>query len=320
MSYNVPNHHSINSKKLIEWLKRSDREIRPIAKEFIDKTIYISYRKFKSVLYKCVNELLKHLKSKDKNVLQFFITDDDVSYKYKSSYWIISHIQEYMEKYPEFSITVVDDKKKLDFSNTIIITDDASYSGSQISGIINDNFFDTKDCNIYLLIPFISNTALDVIINGFNENNNMNGIINYSSKSTFIMRPIYEIMDKDNIVKLFKYYTKEGSNIREYPIYFDHKVADNYSSFPLIYTYGIVPNEKNKDIIVNSKSKGIPFKNIFDSLDRVVFLNNCDNTYKYDINPACPIPPYKAHFIKLKSPSSTLSKRRSDSFPRIKTV
>jgi len=60
-------------------------------------------------------------------------------------------------------------------------------------------------------------------------------------------------MDANKIIKLFKYYVKDGFNIREYPIYFDHKVADSYSFFPLIYTYGVIPNKYNSEIILDCK-------------------------------------------------------------------
>ena len=78
-------------------------------------------------------------------------------------------------------------------------------------------------------------------------------------------------MNKTKIEKLFKYYTKSGLNIREYPIYFDHKVGDSYSSFPLIYSYGVIPNTHNQQIILKCKENFISLKSEFDNLERVVF-------------------------------------------------
>jgi hypothetical protein len=59
-----------------------------------------------------------------------------------------------------------------------------------------------------------------------------------------------------------------------------------------------MPNQKNKEIISYCKMHFIPLKNRFDELEKIIFLNNCDNAINnsnnYDINnPIYPIPPYK---------------------------
>lgn len=120
-------------------------------------------------------------------------------------------------------------------------------------------------------------------------------------------------MTQDKIIKLFSYYTKDGQNVREYPIYFDHKVADNYSSFPLIYTYGIIPNQHNKNIIQMCKKNRLPLKNYFKDLQRVPILNNCSYDILYDIStPPCPLQPYKKSFVSIKrSKTKTRSGTRS---------
>jgi hypothetical protein len=110
----------------------------------------------------------------------------------------------------------------------------------------------------------------------------------------------FDIPEGVTQLELFKYYTEKGTNIRSYPIYFDHKIADSYSSFPLIYSYGIVANEKNKLIINDCRKKSIALKTKFKELDRIVFIENCiqNDTY-FDINkPNCPLQPYKQNFIK----------------------
>jgi len=299
--FKTPNNHPLNQLSVKNWVEQSDDK--EIAQEFINITTYISYEKFKEVLYKCIDEMIDFMKSNNKTVLQFYISDEiETPYIHKSSYWIISHIKNYIKSSSEFIIEIIDninvnvnDNDNEDGNdNYIIIADDASYSGSQISGIIES--LCGKKLNFYFLIPFISMKALNVfkqslIENGFNE------VLNYSSKSSFIMKPIYELMDQENIIKLFKYYTEKGTNINAYPIYFDHKVADNYSSFPLIYSYGVIPNKKNQEIINNAKRNQIPLKKVFHKLDRIVFLENCDDSYEYDIVPQCPIPPYKPNFI-----------------------
>jgi hypothetical protein len=293
--FKTPYSHPLNQLSVKNWIEQSDEK--EIAQEFINITTYISYEKFIEVLYKCIDEMIDFMKLNNKKILQFYISDEiETSYIHKSSYWIISHIKKYIKlSSSEFDIIIIDkidDKDNKD--NYIIIADDASYSGSQISEIIEN--LNGKSLNFYFLIPFISTKALNLfkqslIENGFNE------VINYSSKSSFIMKPIYELMDIENIIKLFKYYTEKGTNINQYPIYFDHKVADNYSSFPLIYSYGVIPNKKNQEIIINAKRNQKALKTVFHKLDRIVLLEKCDDSYDYDVAPQCPVPPYKPNFI-----------------------
>jgi virulence-associated protein VapD len=294
--YSIPNKHNIDNEKLNLWLDNADKSIKSIATEFIMKTDYISYKKFVYILKKCIKEMLLFLK--DTTVLQFYIVSDDVNYNFKSSYWIIKHIENYIDL-SKYTIKIITNIKELNLSETIIIPDDASYSGSQIANTL-ENLNGLK-CNIYIFIPFISNKAIDTIVESFRDNE-IEGSLYFINKNKYIMKPIYEIMDANKIIKLFKYYVKDGLNIREYPIYFDHKVADSYSSFPLIYTYGVIPNKHNSEIILDCKKNLIPLKNKFANLQRIVFLNNCNNDFEFNIHrPACPIPPYKENFKKIDS-------------------
>ena len=301
-----PNKHNINNDNLKQWLDKSDANIKLIANEFILKTTYISYNIFKKYLKKTFLEMLKTLQP---STLQFLILSDNVkvSFENKSGFWVYQHILEYIGKYNHKIITNI---KDVDYNLPIIIIDDASYSGSQISSFIE--LFSNTNCDIYIMIPFISNTAIDVITTTFKESN-IEGNLYFPIKNKFIMKPIYELMDTDKIVKLFQYYTKDGLNIREYPIYFDHKVADNYSSFPLIYTFGIIPNAHNKAIITKCKKEKIPIKNFYNELERIPLLNNCQYDIPYDIGtPPCPLQPYKINFIKAESKSSNKTLKISE--------
>jgi hypothetical protein len=291
-----PNSYPINAKNVIKWLEQSDPSVRAIANEFILKTTYINYNMFLKTYKKAIEEMISML---DTNVLQFFISIDD---KNKSNYWIMQIIEKYVNS-NKYKINIISDFSKLDPSIPVIIADDASYSGSQMANTIEDNFQRTK-LDVFILIPFMSNTAIDIIKKSYTDNLN-EGSIMFLDKSIYIMKPIYELIDKDRIELLFSYYTHNPKYIREYPIYFDHKVADNYSSFPLIYTYGIIPNNYNKQIIHDIQKKGLRFKDIFDKLERIPLLKNCTMDILYNIQvPPCPQQPYKLNFKKLATSSN----------------
>jgi len=310
----IPNKHNINNTKLKKWLDKSDSHIKSIAHEFILKTKYISYSIFKKYLKNTFSELLKSLNT---TKLQFLIISDNssVSYKNKSGYWVLNNIIPYIDK-NIYHYYIINDIKDINYNYPIIIPDDATYSGSQISSFIEQ--FRKKKCDIYILIPFISNTAIDRITTTFNESE-IDGTLYFPIKNKFIMKPIYELMSNDKIIKLFSYYTKDGRNVRDYPIYFDHKVADSYSSFPLIYTFGVIPNEHNKQIIQMCKNKRLPIKDYYKDLQRVPILNNCSYNIPYDIStPPCPLQPYKNNFITIKK-SMTKTRNRTRSMTRSRT-
>ena len=221
--------------------------------------------------------------------LQFYIPENSFN---KSNYWVIIKLVEFLSKNEKYVITISDDLNNFNPNVPIIIADDASYSGSQITSYIEDNINIDKYDKLFILIPFISKIAIEKISSYFNDKNN----IRFIEKNRYLLKPLTELMENEKIKRLFSYYG--NSNITQYPIYFNHKIADSYSSFPLIYSYGVMPNQKNKEIISYCKMHFIPLKNRFDELEKIIFLNNCDNAINnsnnYDINnPIYPIPPYK---------------------------
>ena len=222
-----PNKHPINKTNQLLWLDKCDKSVKSIANEFMLKTTHISFSLFIKYYKKAISEMLSILKL---TTLQFFVTSED---EHKSSYWIMQIIRKYVNT-KKYNIQIVRNVADINPDIPVIIPDDASYSGSQIYNLLE--LFENKNFDIFILIPFISNTAIDLIKNATNEYN-ITGTLYFLDKSLYIMKPVYELMSKEKIEALFIYYTVNPKNVREYPIYFDHKVADNYSSFPLIYIH-----------------------------------------------------------------------------------
>lgn len=275
--------HSINNDLKNEWLLQCDYNIKDIAEEFLNITQYISNDIFDDYLFKSVNEMLEYYKKLEIIHLQFYIPENDYN---KSNYWVIKKILKLLTN-DKYIITINNNPNLFDDKYPIIIADDASYSGSQISNYIND-YINMDKYKLFILIPFISIIAIIRI------SENRNDKIKFIEKNRYEMKPLTELMEIEKIKKLFNYYG--AKTIIQYPIYFNHKTADSYSSFPLIYSYGIIPNKKNKDIINDCKMRLISLKTRFDELDRIIFLNNCNNitSEKFDINnPIYPIPPYR---------------------------
>ncbi len=279
--------YNINNNLKNEWLAKCDISIKDIAEEFLNITQYISNDIFDDYLAKSLKEMLEYFDNIKNIYIQFFIPENSLN---KSNYWVIKKLVKLINDNDndKYIISINSDIKSFNNNFPIIIADDASYSGSQICSYIDD-YIDSKNYKLFLLIPFISKIAIERI-RSYDNN------IKFIENNRYELKPLTELMENEKIKRLFSYYG--NSNITQYPIYFNHKVADSYSSFPLIYSYGIMPNQKNKEIISYCKIKLIPLKNRFDELERIVFLNNCNNiiinSSNYDINnPIYPIPPYK---------------------------
>jgi hypothetical protein len=281
--------YNFNENLKNEWLAKCDNSIKDIAEEFLNITQYISNDIFDDYLLRSLDEMLDYYDTNKITALQFYIPENSFN---KSNYWVIIKLVEFLSKNEKYVITISDDLNNFNPNVPIIIADDASYSGSQITSYIEDNINVDKYDKLFILIPFISKIAIEKISSYFNDKNN----IRFIEKNRYLLKPLTELMENEKIKRLFSYYG--NSNITQYPIYFNHKIADSYSSFPLIYSYGVMPNQKNKEIISYCKMHFIPLKNRFDELEKIIFLNNCDNAINnsnnYDINnPIYPIPPYK---------------------------
>jgi hypothetical protein len=281
--------YNFNENLKNEWLTKCDNSIKDIAEEFLNITQYISNDIFDDYLLRSLDEMLDYYDTNKITALQFYIPENNFN---KSNYWVINKLVKFLSKNEKYLITISDNLNNFNPNVPIIIADDASYSGSQITSYIEDNINIDKYDKLFILIPFISKIAIEKINSYFNDKNN----IRFIEKNRYLLKPLTELMENEKIKRLFSYYG--NSNITQYPIYFNHKIADSYSSFPLIYSYGVMPNQKNKEIISYCKMHFIPLKNRFDELEKIIFLNNCDNdinnSSNYDINnPIYPIPPYK---------------------------
>lgn len=91
-------------------------------------------------------------------------------------------------------------------------------------------------------------------------------------------------MTSKEIDKLEYYYNYLLSAEFAYPIYFDHKLADDFSTITHFYR-GIVPNKNNK-------------KNFGKNNNKLLIIPLFKNCEKYD--DICPYPPYKVKSLSIR--------------------
>lgn len=340
-------------KSLIYRLLQSPQKstIKNDLKDIFNSTLYVSYYKFKFALKQNFKELFQYCKKnniKKINVLlntpQFNHYEYDKymkSFREKSQIWMLQHLYLYMknkkikdiEIYPNLNLD-----EKMDDNSFVLVLDDASYTGLQLMGYITSTFRNVQETNInyYILVPFISEQAIENITEGgFNHryvamiglcktpkkprNNKHKYII---SKNLQIIKTLDHYLRKEQIVNLFKWYFKEdylngnfdkiyNTYCKRYPIYFDHKLADRVSSLPYLYS-GILPVLGNHLISFQKYYVNDDDDDYYDLEEYKYyhnFIENCDNKNKVvPLNPLCPYPPYKNRSQSKKEYVTSFSK------------
>jgi hypothetical protein len=126
----------------------------------------------------------------------------------------------------------------------VIFLDDGSYSGSQMANFLKDFMPNIQKSLVIIGIPFVTKTALEVIQEELKmHSNRLSSMILYAD----VMKPL-------------------GKDPRP-PIYFDHKVPDNVSTYATYDRY--LDPEKVKPFYKNRTSSWNPTKALDDDLPRV---------------------------------------------------
>ena len=297
--------YNLNKQYVKLYIEGSNEEIKDELEKFFKITRHVSYKTFKFLLYNNFREFIHYCKTNKVREITLYLGKIDINnIKEKSNFWVAQHLYQYIKQRKiNIEIKIVLDFKKIKDGDTVLILDDCSYSGTQLSSIIFANAREiNKKVNVvyYVIIAFISEAAKRIIKINFemyiggspdSKDENVIGSINklIFSKNNVIIKPLKKLMEKEEIKNITtyykKYYTEFGATLStpledKYPIYFDHKLADYISTFTDIYS-GVVFNKEKKDIIP--------------------VMNNCEHINKVDFkdfyNPLCPYPPYKYSFV-----------------------
>ena len=349
--------YKINQKNKELFLEKTEKHIRPAMKILLDNIIHVSHDEFIEKIKKQVDSLNSYiiLNIIPNRPIFFYLKENDNN---KSNYYVYTYIKKFLEeKDNNIKIDTVSniEDEKLQENDIILFVDDCIYRGFQMTTNINRFLFkykyieDIKDnkvknIKLSLVVPYISKESLKDIKNIFEKRNNIKfNVIDHipiDRADKYLNKEYYELhkinINKDITIDTILDYYPYISNIdsKPYLIYFDHKVADNVSTFPYILN-GLVPNENNKKIIENIQIlKRIHIYNelnIYDNnkitrqdkntqinkinkqlikdteeeeekLDFFPLLTNCEHIKKTISNESlCPIPPYKEEYETLKS-------------------
>lgn len=302
---------TINKDKINKYIELYKDENKDFIKRVLNSIYHINFDKF------CldINEQLEIFNSniKDKKYIYIIGVNNDTGSSsndfniYKSNMWMFFLIYNKLKKHPVDIILNIKIAIQL-YGDTVdyLIVDDCSYSGSQIvDNVLYDNASETQykyqqsyliksdiykktifkpiqkhNINVHLFIPYISFIAWDKI-----QELKLTTCYNIITYEKYIINDMITILSINDGNKLRELYSNFYNNIdplQGMPIFFDHKIADAYSTLELILTKGQVLD--NPD-------------------ERLIFIDACDELYNKiphkDIILKilyCPIPPY--HFFE----------------------
>lgn len=180
--------------------------------------------------------------------------------------------------------------------------DDASYSGEQIMRSVNYITTDSKKFIYYILCPYISTKAYNIL-----TSNKRVKILDKSSNIFPVFRTNIENDCKYCLIEMKK--DKKFKNIFQYydthytedlcTIYFDHKIADGFSVFQKIYTFGTTyESDKNifglihgcekyyKNLDLTSLNNIYDIQTVIKDVCPKAFYKNINYTYKNEEIPS----------------------------------
>jgi hypothetical protein len=290
-----------------KFIAASAPDARDAVRKFIKATTHISFETFISYVNTNLEDVVQIVPPG--RPLFVYVDEDN---KYKSSYWMYLYLKKLAKVKYNVTIKHIDENsyRHLRDNDILLLVDDCAYTGSQMADTVEYIHTNKKKLHIILFIPFISDAAVNHI-NANKKHNDYLKICRFSYlKYVYKIKPLSDYMTVAEFSTIFRY-TSPYSNpaeaeeeIEKFPIYFDHKLADDVSTFPRIYK-GFVPNEWNLEIkrLIYSKEKKIKLlqrkkmnpKHLQQEIDTLI------DQYQYyplfsDKN-IYPMPPYKTDYI-----------------------
>lgn len=283
--------HTIDIQKAREFIDNQTSPVRrEAAKNLIDNTIYITLQEVFDIVGKLIDKVYSQLNNTDTIYLY--------SGKPEKSFYFLCvialyHIRQKGLKEPIF-IKKLDNDLFLNIKDSpIIILDDVSYSGSQLSDMLNSIY---NKCvvqqkmlppNIYIaLIALNENSKYklsNIVLKSYQEIQSPFKLIYLEDRC---YKPIISIIGIEkyfNVLLLFSPWTI-GDYTPYVSIYLDHKMADDNSTFTTTLLYGQIPPSSIDittmyEYISETMGRGV---GVLDPREKTKIISQLDDKYKYD--------------------------------------
>jgi hypothetical protein len=271
----VVKEYPIHEENFIKWINNHSSDYKEIAFSFREKTRHISFSQFKQVIGSIFADVSKHiLETQPEKIILYVYPECN-----KSNFLVALYFYQLFYINDDFRaklyiFTDSRDLAKIATPNDIvIIPDDASYTGSQLSNFLSDI---STPSSYFLAVPFMSNEGFESIKKTLSEKPGLKVVVSEQTQH-------FELFVNP----------KNPHHEKKYTIYFDHKLADSISIYQLTYAIGIdneyenVTNDPNFTYEPLSLIKGCEVPEI--DTDRYIE----DLQAEVGIENMCPPPFYK---------------------------
>ena len=290
---NTSGKHAINKERADYFINNQKSvERRQAAADLINNTIYITLQETKDIIGELIDKIYDIDSVKESNNIYFFVE------KPNKSYYFLNIIALYFIKTKNLKRPIFIKELSNDFlenigTDPLIILDDVSYSGSQMSQLIGNIYYNMvvknkkPHPNIIVALTAVNTESLKrlQLVPTRKLGNRVAGLTIASGKSPFkilylenrLYKTLVETVGKERsayILLFFSLHTNEsGLKLTEpvVSIYLDHKIADMVSTYlkALVYAPIIPSNYKSQyikyfgeEIIL--KINSIPFISILE--------------------------------------------------------
>ena len=309
-----PMHHPISEPDKEIFLSMCDETVREAMRKLIDNTIHVSMEKLVYYLNRNINEMFQLYPSN--KVFYLFLDTSYEDHKFKSNYWIATFFMDLISSKKdkadiEFKFINSLDFPELKNGDVVVFLDDCVYSGQQM-GLTLEYLKNPRNLNlqIFILIPFITQTGLDVIQKVFDNNDKISTNCNlvFCTDRFLVQSNVDNFLSQEEILKVNNMYSNYCRVNDRYLIYFDHKIADDVSTISLIYS-GLVASQFNREKLQDLQTiklsryrrsekeivqDEILRSQLIDQLQYHCFIDKCQGFKSFDVQrPQYPAPPYK---------------------------
>jgi hypothetical protein len=294
--------HSIDKELARQFIALQTSKIRQdAAQDLIDNTVYITLKEIDEIMAQLVDRFYA-----DPAIKEFYEKDGDHTvYLYtgnsnKSNYFLGVLAYKYMRKDAgpiKFVKSMNDELYDIVGTNPILIIDDVSYSGSQLSDMLNAIFYrrvivsKQTTPSIYVLLTAlneVSKSRLSRVPQLFTD-----GYYDKYTVSPFkliyledrLYKPLLYILGIEKYINMLTFFSPMTSHTFTpiVSIYLDHKMADPLSTFTQSLMYGpIIPNGIFNEEIMLVEDQFMPpgaFDMVYDSqeVSKLISKFNTEN-------------------------------------------
>lgn len=260
--------HALNEENKINFINNQYSEIRRrAAKDLVDNTIYITLNEVDQIIENLIDNFYSMINENgdiNKDIYMFSGKPD------KSFYFLcvlaLKHIKRKGYKEPIKYFSTINNQILGEIGdNPLIILDDVSYSGSQLSKMLNDIFYNSyinklTIPNIYVMLIAVNKISYSKLLEVPIEKSRSGVNLKYT-KTPFkiivledkIYNPLISTIGLERYFYINLFFSIFTVNLPNISIYLDHKLADDVSTYKKPLMYGpIVPTNYNYEIIINN--------------------------------------------------------------------